>query len=167
VAHSESDGPEVSRDRRTFDDDTVDRTLRFIASHHRDHGCPPSIREIGKAVGYSSPSTVHLLLQNMYVRGFVDMYANTPRSVSVTDAGYDRIRDTFKHPFHSELSALLPAAMAYWSQELFAAGWLAGLDRELPKMVKEIADAAEAVGRIPVYYDGEKTEWRDYPDGLD
>lgn len=157
----------MSRYSRTFPDDVVDGALRFVASHFREHGCSPSVREVGKAVGYSSSSSCQLLVQNLFVRGYVEMYQNIPRSISLTADGYERISESVGHPLHKEVVSLLPAAMAYWSQELFAAGWLAGLDRELPKMVPEIADAARAVGRIPVYYDGERTEWREYPDEND
>jgi repressor LexA len=157
----------MSRERRTFPDDRIDSALRFIAAHAREHGCAPTIREIGKAVGYASPSTVHLLVKNMYTRGFIEMYLDTPRSIHLTGDGYERISETFKHPLHREILNLLPAAMAYWSEELFAAGWLAGLDRELPKMIPEISDAAKAVGKIPVSYNGEAVEWRPYPDEMD
>ncbi|MDA8046377.1 MAG: repressor LexA, partial [Actinomycetota bacterium] len=33
--------------------------LDFIAAHQRDRGYPPSVREIGGAVGLTSSSTVH------------------------------------------------------------------------------------------------------------
>jgi len=154
----------MSRDRRTFPDDKIDSALMFISAHAKQHGCAPSMREIGKAVGYSSPSTVHLLVQNMFVRGYVDMYQNTPRSISLTADGYARISVSHKHPLHGEILNLLPAAMAFWSQELFAARWMSGLDRELPKMIPEIAEAAKTVGRIPTYFDGDTAEWRNYPE---
>ena len=33
--------------------------LDVIERHLQDHGYPPSVREIGEAVGLTSPSTVH------------------------------------------------------------------------------------------------------------
>ena len=33
----------------------------YIVAFQKDHGYPPSVREIGEAVGLKSPSTVHFL----------------------------------------------------------------------------------------------------------
>jgi len=158
----------VSRSARTFPHETVVSALRFVAAHTRDHGCPPSVREIGAAVGYKSPDSAHLLVDHLCRRGWLVVYAKTPRSAHLTEVGRQIAGTISVHPLHKEISALLPAAMAWWSQELFAAGWLSGLDRELPAMVPEIREAALALGRIPVYFDGEgETEWRAYPDDDD
>ena len=35
----------------------------YIISFQRDHGYPPSVREIGEHVGLKSPSTVHFHLK--------------------------------------------------------------------------------------------------------
>ena len=43
-------GPLTARQRQV---------LEFIDSEVRQRGYPPSVREIGEAVGLSSPSTVH------------------------------------------------------------------------------------------------------------
>ena len=108
-----------------------------------------------------------MLVQYLLTRGYIDMYSKIPRSIRLTDGGYEMIKETVSHPYKKQIAGLLPAAMAYWSEELFAAGWLSSLDRELPKMIPEIDDAARAIGRICTYFDGEKTEWRDYPDEMD
>jgi len=157
----------MSRDRRTFNNEQIEKSLRFIATHTVEHGCPPTVREIGSALDYSSSSSCHLLVQYLFARGYIDMYSKIPRSIRLTDVGYEMIKETVSHPFKKQIAGLLPAAMAYWSEELFAAGWLSSLDRELPKMIPEIDDAARAIGRICTYFDGEKTEWRDYPDEMD
>ncbi|MEJ7721032.1 MAG: helix-turn-helix domain-containing protein [Ilumatobacteraceae bacterium] len=39
--------------------------LDFIELQMRDHGYPPSVREIGEAVGLTSPSTVHSHLNTL------------------------------------------------------------------------------------------------------
>ncbi len=38
---------------------TKQRILEFIKRYRAQHGYPPTVREIGAAVGISSPSTVH------------------------------------------------------------------------------------------------------------
>ena len=41
------------------------RIYEYIASCIRDQGYPPSVREIGEAVGLKSPSTVHFHLKHL------------------------------------------------------------------------------------------------------
>lgn len=161
------EGDRVSRSARTYPHETVVSALRFIAAHTRDHGCPPSVREIGEAVGYRSSDSAHLLVDHLCRRGYMVAYAKTPRSAHLTELGREIAGTIAVHPLHKEISGLLPAAMAWWSQELFAAGWLSGLDRELPAMVPAVREAALSLGRIPVYFDGETVEWRQYPDDED
>ena len=61
---------------------------------------------------------------------------------------------------------LLPRAMAYYSEELWCAGWMTELDVVLPDMYPEIAAAADALGEIPTYFgyhesdDTEHVTWR-------
>ena len=44
--------------------------LEMIEQHMRDRGYPPSVREIGEAVGLTSPSTVHAHLGALQKRGY-------------------------------------------------------------------------------------------------
>ena len=56
------------------DDDLTERQraiLQFIVDQQRDRGYPPSVREIGEAVGLTSPSTVHSHLATLQRRGVV------------------------------------------------------------------------------------------------
>ena len=39
--------------------------LEFVNSHVDQHGYPPTVREIGGAVGLTSPSTVHAHLARL------------------------------------------------------------------------------------------------------
>ena len=45
--------------------------LQFIEAQSRQRGYPPSVREIGEAVGLTSPSTVHSHL-NTLTRAYLD-----------------------------------------------------------------------------------------------
>jgi len=47
------------------------RILEFIAEQIRERGYPPSVREIGVAVGLTSPSTVHSHLQVLQREGYL------------------------------------------------------------------------------------------------
>ncbi|MQB02397.1 MAG: helix-turn-helix domain-containing protein, partial [Actinobacteria bacterium] len=45
--------------------------LEFIAHHCRESGYPPTVREIGEAVGLASPSTVHAHLAKLEEGGHI------------------------------------------------------------------------------------------------
>jgi repressor LexA len=57
--------------------------LDFIESQLRDHGYPPSVREIGLAVGLTSPSTVHSHLNTLTRLGYLRRDPTKPRAIEV------------------------------------------------------------------------------------
>lgn len=57
--------------------------LDLIASTVADRGYPPSVREIGDAVGLSSPSTVHSHLSTLSDAGFIRRDPSKPRAIEV------------------------------------------------------------------------------------
>jgi repressor LexA len=57
--------------------------LQFIVDEHRDRGFPPSVREIGLAVGLTSPSTVHNHLNTLERRGYIRRDPTKPRAIEV------------------------------------------------------------------------------------
>ncbi len=60
--------------------------LEFIKSAVRTKGYPPSVREIGKAVGLTSTSTVHGHLAKLEEKGFIRRDATKPRTIEIIDA---------------------------------------------------------------------------------
>jgi repressor LexA len=58
--------------------------LEFIAEHIKKNGYPPSVRDIGEAVGLSSSSTVHTHLQLLQREGFIHRDPTKPRTISVS-----------------------------------------------------------------------------------
>jgi repressor LexA len=58
--------------------------LEFIASEIRERGYPPSVREIGEAVGLTSSSTVHTHLQVLQREGYLQRDPTKPRAISVS-----------------------------------------------------------------------------------
>jgi repressor LexA len=58
--------------------------LAFIERTVDDRGYPPSVREIGTAVGLASPSTVHSHLHTLQRLGYLRRHANEPRAIEVT-----------------------------------------------------------------------------------
>ena len=57
--------------------------LDFIAEHLRDRGYPPSVREIGEAVGLTSSSTVHAHLATLQRLGYLRRDPTKPRAIEV------------------------------------------------------------------------------------
>jgi repressor LexA len=57
--------------------------LEIIDQSMRDRGYPPSVREIGEAVGLTSPSTVHSHLNTLSKRGFLRRDPTKPRAIEV------------------------------------------------------------------------------------
>ena len=55
----------------------------FICAYTKDHGYPPSVREIGSAVGLASPSTVHMHLKTLEERGYIHRDSKKPRTIEV------------------------------------------------------------------------------------
>jgi repressor LexA len=58
--------------------------LAFIEKTVGDRGYPPSVREIGEAVGLASPSTVHSHLHTLQRLGYLRRDPSKPRAIEVT-----------------------------------------------------------------------------------
>jgi len=62
------------------------RILEFIAQTRDERGYPPSVREIGDAVGLHSPSSVHAQLATLAQKGFLTKDPTKPRAIRVHGA---------------------------------------------------------------------------------
>jgi repressor LexA len=60
--------------------------LDYLREHSRDHSYPPTVREIGRAVGLSSSSTVQNHLNTLETRGFITRDPAKSRTVEIVDA---------------------------------------------------------------------------------
>src|ERR671924_455371 len=77
-------GPRASR--RTPMQDLTPRQrqiLEFVDAEARRRGYPPSVREIGAAVGLSSTSTVHSHLSALVSKGYLVRDPTKPRALQV------------------------------------------------------------------------------------
>ena len=59
------------------------RIYDYILSFTADHGYPPSVREIGAAVGLKSPSTVHFHLKGLEEAGVIVKAEGKTRAISL------------------------------------------------------------------------------------
>ncbi len=80
--------------------------LDFLTSYLDGHGYPPTVREIGEAVGLASPSTVHAHLANLERAGLIKRDPTKPRALELTD----RVRsqpadDVHRLPLLGEIAA--------------------------------------------------------------
>ena len=56
----------------------------YIVSCIQEQGYPPSVREIGEAVGLKSPSTVHFHLKHLEEAGVIEKGAGKGRAITLT-----------------------------------------------------------------------------------
>ena len=63
------------------------QVLDFIRATVSERGYPPSVREIGEALGLSSPSTVHSHLSGLVKAGMIRKDPTKPRAIEVVDHG--------------------------------------------------------------------------------
>ena len=69
----------------------------FVVAYHDRHGYPPTVREIGAAVGLASPSTVHAHLANLERAGLLKRDPTKPRALELIgvrrgDAEHEDVR---------------------------------------------------------------------------
>lgn len=60
------------------------RIYNYIVSCIQEQGYPPSVREIGQAVGLKSPSTVHFHLRNLEEAGVIRKGTGKGRAITLT-----------------------------------------------------------------------------------
>ena len=60
------------------------RIYDYIAACIQTQGYPPSVREIGEAVGLRSPSTVHFHLKKLADAGVIEIGAGKGRAITLT-----------------------------------------------------------------------------------
>ncbi len=65
----------------------------YIIQFIRDKGYPPSVREIGEALGLKSPSTVHFHIKGLENAGVLTKAAGKTRAITLTDEAPGPRRD--------------------------------------------------------------------------
>jgi repressor LexA len=81
--------------------------LDFVTSYVDSHGYPPTVREIGEAVGLASPSTVHAHLANLERAGLLKRDPTKPRALELADRGRPEpvADDVHRLPLVGEIAA--------------------------------------------------------------
>ena len=81
---------------------------KFLTDYVDEHGYPPTVREIGEAVGLASPSTVHAHLANLERAGLIKRDPTKPRALELRrdpKSGTSRAEDLHKLPLLGEIAA--------------------------------------------------------------
>jgi len=85
------------------------QVLQFIKDEIRTKGYPPSVREIGEAIGLSSSSTVHGHMARLEEKGFIRRDPTKPRAIEVIgDVGSTPAKRTITVPILGRVTAGLP-----------------------------------------------------------
>jgi len=72
--------------------------FEFIKRYSARHGYPPTVRDIGKAVGLASSSTVHAHLANLEKVGLLRRDPTKPRAIELLDKAVDGMRNMVRPP---------------------------------------------------------------------
>lgn len=65
----------------------------YILSFTNEHGYPPSVREIGAAVGLKSPSTVHFHMKSLEAAGVIIKAEGKTRAISLPHANFGAVAE--------------------------------------------------------------------------
>ena len=68
----------------------------FIKRYSAKNGYPPTVRDIGKAVGLASSSTVHAHLANLEKLGLLRRDPAKPRAIEMLDRAVDSVRSVVR-----------------------------------------------------------------------
>jgi repressor LexA len=101
IEHMFEEGDPVLSDRQR-------QILGFLTKYVDSHGYPPTVREIGEAVGLASPSTVHAHLANLERAGLLRRDPTKPRAIELRrepKAPAVQAADVHKLPLVGEVAA--------------------------------------------------------------
>ncbi|MBP7331297.1 MAG: transcriptional repressor LexA [Firmicutes bacterium] len=93
--------------------------LAVIKKNIKQKGYPPSVREIGQAVGLSSSSTVHGYLKKLEAKGYLRRDATKPRAMEVLDHTEEDKVDFINVPLLGRVAAGMPILAVENREDLF------------------------------------------------
>ena len=75
--------------------------IKFIGKQIKDKGYPPSVREIGKAVGLNSTATVHGYLKKLSEKGYIKKEDQKGRTLKLLKGGLSDNEKTSPKPLYN------------------------------------------------------------------
>lgn len=99
-----------------------DEILKYIKEYIVAHGYPPTIREIGAALGISSPATIHAHLKNLEKKGFIRKNDSKNRALELLVKNEFAINDelTVEVPLLGKITAGSPIEAIEHPDEYFS-----------------------------------------------
>ena len=96
--------------------------LDYIKKFTAEHGYPPAIREIGEALGLSSPATVHTYLKRLSNAGYIRVNSNKFRAMEilVENEYLNKEPDLVKVPLLGKITAGSPIEAIERPNEFFS-----------------------------------------------
>ena len=94
--------------------------LEYIKREIRERGYPPSVREIGEAVGLSSSSTVHGHLARLEDKGYLRRDPDNPRAIEITGERQIRQQQLVTVPLIGRVTAGEPVLAVENIEETYA-----------------------------------------------
>jgi repressor LexA len=110
------------------------RMLDFIVGFSEDNGYPPSIREIGTAVGISSTSVVNYNLNRLVDEGYLDRDQNVSRGIRLTDKlirATSQLADVIRVPLVGRIFASEPVPLPSTDAAVFGTDEAIEITRDL------------------------------------
>jgi len=96
-----------------------ERVLACIRASIREQGYPPTVREIGDAIGLSSSSTVHGHMGRLEAKGYIRRDPARPRAVEIVGESSDALSSVMHVPVVGRLAAGLPILAQQSIEEYF------------------------------------------------
>lgn len=122
--------------------------LSFIKEEVRKKGYPPSVREIGEAVGLASSSTVHGHLARLESKGLIRRDPTKPRAIEVLDPeGLEEMKPGVLHvPLVGKVTAGLPITAIENIEEYFPLPETFGSSEDQLFMLEIVGDSMIEAG---------------------
>ena len=73
----------MSREQKEQGIELRERICQYISNYINDIGYAPTVREIGKAVGLKSSSSVYSHLTQLEIEGRIETKPNSPRTIRI------------------------------------------------------------------------------------
>lgn len=125
------------------------RMIEFIQSFSTDSGYPPSIREIGAAVGISSTSVVNYNLNRLVEEGYLSRDQNVSRGIRLTEKlaqATQQMVDTIRVPLVGRIFASEPVPMPSTDSPMFGVEEAIEITRDMIPSTGEGLFALEVQG---------------------
>jgi len=117
------------------------RMLDHIQRFTVENGYPPSIRQIGKAVGISSTSVVNYNLNRLVEEGYLDRDQNVSRGIRLTEKlvrATDTLGDVIRIPLVGRIFASEPVPLPGTDSPIFGADEAIEITRDMVSSTEDL-----------------------------